>query len=62
MGLEEIDKLAYNTVKDHVVQYLQKTYNNGQDAAVSMRNLAVMDLTSHEPHRGIAVATDTTSN
>jgi hypothetical protein len=49
-------------VKDHIVQYVQKTYMNGQDAAVSIRNLAVMDLTPHEPTRGISRDVDATAN
>jgi hypothetical protein len=49
-------------VKDHIVQYVQKTYRNGQDAAVSIRNLAVMDLTPHEPRRGISRDIDSAAN
>jgi hypothetical protein len=49
-------------VKDHIVQYVQKTYRNGQDAAVSIRNLVVMDLTPHEPTRGISRDVDATAN
>jgi hypothetical protein len=49
-------------VKDHIVQYVQKTYKNGQDAAVSIRNLVVMDLTPNVPIRGAATAADATAN
>jgi hypothetical protein len=49
--------VSYDTVKDHILQYVQKTYRNGQDAAVSIRNLVVMDLTPHEPTRGISKST-----
>ena len=31
--------VTYDTVKDHIVQYVQKTYNNGQDIAISLRDL-----------------------
>ncbi len=54
--------VSYDTVKDHIVQYVQKTYRNGQDAAVSIRNLVIMDLSSHVPNRGIATAADATAN
>jgi hypothetical protein len=49
-------------VKDHIVQYVQKTYRNGQDAAVSIRNLVVIDLTPHEPTRGTSRDVDATAN
>jgi hypothetical protein len=54
--------VSYDTVKDHIVQYVQKTYKNGQDAAVSIRNLMVMDLTPHVPTRGAANAADNAAN
>jgi hypothetical protein len=54
--------VSYDTVKDHIVQYIQKTYRNGQDAAVSIRKLVVMDLTPHEPKRGISRDIDATAN
>jgi hypothetical protein len=55
--------VSYDTVKDHIVQYVQKTYKrNGQDAALSIRNLVVMDLTPHEPTRGTSRDVDTTAN
>jgi hypothetical protein len=55
--------VSYDTVKDRIVQYVQKTYRNGQDAAVSIRNLVVMDLTPHEPStRGISRDVDATAN
>jgi hypothetical protein len=50
--------VSYDTVKDHIVQNVQKTYRNGQDAVVSIRNLIVMDLTPHEPTRGISRGVD----
>jgi hypothetical protein len=54
--------VSYDTVKDHIVQYVQNTYRNGQDAAVSIRNLVVMDLTPHEPTRGKSRDVDATAN
>jgi antitoxin (DNA-binding transcriptional repressor) of toxin-antitoxin stability system len=54
--------VSYDTVKDHIVQYVQKTYKNGQDAAVSTRNRVVMDLTPHESTRGTSRDVDATAN
>jgi hypothetical protein len=54
--------VTYDTVKDHIVQYVQKSHRNGQDAAVSIRNLVVINLTPHEPSRGTAAATDPAVN
>jgi hypothetical protein len=54
--------VSYNTVKDHIVQQVQKNYINGQDAAVSIRNLKTKDLSSQEPKRGQANESDTTLN
>ena len=59
----ERQAVSYNTVKDHnIVQYVQKTYKNGQDTAVSLRDLKKKDLIPLQPNRGSAVATDATEN
>jgi hypothetical protein len=50
--------VTYDTVKDHIVQYVQKTYRNGQDAAVFIRNLSVIYLTPQEPNQGRATRAD----
>jgi hypothetical protein len=50
--------VTYDTVKEHIVQYVQKTYKNGQDVAVSLRDLVIKDLSSMQPSRGEATATD----
>jgi hypothetical protein len=42
-----------------MVQYVQKTYKNGQDTAVSVRDLVIWDLSPLSPTRGQATATDT---
>jgi hypothetical protein len=51
--------ITYDTVKDHIIQYVHKTYRNGQDAAVSIINIV---LTPREPQRSTAVLTDATEN
>ena len=50
--------MTYTTVKDHIVQFVQKTYKNGQDVAISLRNLQKMDLTGERPRRGEATSPD----
>jgi hypothetical protein len=54
------DKQAvmYDTVKDHIIQYVQKPYKNGQDIAVSLRDLVIKYVTTLAPTRGQATATD----
>jgi hypothetical protein len=55
--------VSYDTVKDHIVQQVQKTYRNGQDALViSIQNLLVKDLSPFQPQRGTAGATDPAEN
>jgi hypothetical protein len=41
----ERQTVSYDTVKDYIVQIIQKTYKNGQDSAVSIRDLNKRDLT-----------------
>ena len=50
--------MTYTTVKDHIVQFVQKTYKNGQDIAISLRNLQKMDLTGERPRQGKATSPD----
>ena len=45
--------MMYNTVK-----YVQKTYKNRQDIAVSLRNLKMIDLMADRPLRRQAISTD----
>jgi hypothetical protein len=49
-------------VKDHIVQQVKKTYRNGQDAVVSTQNLVVNNLSTFQPQRGTAAATDPAEN
>ena len=50
--------MTYNTVKDHIVQYVQKTYRNGQDITISLRNLQKVDLMGERPCRGQSISLD----
>ena len=54
----ERQTVTYDTVKDHIVQHVQKTYKNGQDIAVSLRNLVKKDLNPSTPTRGRATLVD----
>ena len=58
----ERQTVTYETVKEHIVQYVQKTYKCGQDIAVSLRDLQMKDLTPNMPVRGASIATDTNAN
>jgi hypothetical protein len=50
--------VTYGTVKDHIVQYAQKTYTNGQDIVISLRDLSVKDLITLLPTRDEAQSYD----
>jgi hypothetical protein len=50
--------VTYDTVKDHIVQFVQKTYDNGQDIAISLRDLTIKDLSTLIPVRGQASDTE----
>jgi hypothetical protein len=50
--------VTYDTVKDHIVQFVQKTYENGQDIAISLRDLNKKDLSALLPSRGQASSTN----
>ena len=58
----ERQTVTYNTVKDQIVQYVQKTYKNGQDIAVSLRDLQAKDLSPYAPVRGTSIETATNAN
>ena len=38
-------------VKDYIIQYVQKTYDYGQDIAKSLQDLKVIELDKEEPKR-----------
>ena len=50
--------VTYDTVKDHIIQYVQKTYKNGIDIAESLEKEVLKDLTPLEPTRKISVNAD----
>jgi hypothetical protein len=52
IGRDTQTSVTYDTVKEHILQYIHKTYKNGQNIAVSLRDLEKKDLTSLMPMRG----------
>jgi hypothetical protein len=58
----ETQTVTYDTVKDHIVQYIQKKYKNRQDIAVSLRDLKKKDLDPLMPTRGQSTETDAVAN
>ena len=53
--------ITYNTVKDHIIQHVQKTYKNGVDIADSLENEEMKDLGPMRPTRNISELMATTS-
>jgi hypothetical protein len=49
---------SYQTVKDYVVQVVQKTFKNGKDVADSLREMQVMDMETKCPVRKVSRETD----
>ena len=49
---------TYDTVKDSIIQYVQKEYNRGQDVAVSLRDMSLIDLQPDMPTRVLSTETD----
>ena len=54
----EIQTVTYDTVKEEIVQFVQKTYKHGQDITVSLRDGTKKDLTPLIPVRRQSTATD----
>ena len=57
MGREQ-QTVTYDTVKDHIIQHVQKTYKNGHDIATSLRDLTKLDLDKEKPKRRISGNTE----
>ena len=57
MGRER-QTVTYDTVKDHIIQQVQKTYKNGHDVATSLRDLTKLDLDKEKPKRRISGNTE----
>ena len=50
--------MTFNTVKDHIVYAVQKTYSFGQDIATSLRDEVKFDVNTVIPVRPISSETD----
>ena len=48
--------LTYSHVKDYIVKYVQKTYDNGDDIEVSLRKEEILYLSAEMPVREASVA------
>ena len=52
--------VTYATVKDHIINYVQRTYRHGKDVALSLRNLEKEDLSTIRPQRMVSTNDDVT--
>ena len=46
--------VTYDTVKDHIVQTVQKNYKHGLDVAQSLRNEELVKIEEAEPKRKLS--------
>jgi hypothetical protein len=51
---------SYATVKDHIVQQIQKTFENGDDVAQSLEEMELININAFEPKREISTEKDDT--
>jgi hypothetical protein len=49
--------VTYQTVKDYIIQLVQKSFQNGKDVADSLRKMEKIDMTKNMPTRKISRAT-----
>ena len=54
----QTQSITYDTVKDHIIQYVQKTYKNCIDIAESLEKEAIKDLSTLAPTRTLSTNTD----
>ena len=55
---KQTQSMTYDTVKDHVVQVIQRTYRRGQDIAKALREMEKLDLSPEVPSRAMSTETD----
>jgi hypothetical protein len=48
----------FQTVKDHVLEYIQLTFNHCRDVLISLKKEEVVDLSKEKPSRKISQAVD----
>jgi len=49
---------TYGTVKDAIIQFIQKTFKDGNDVAQSLKDAKIIDLNKDEPVREISKQSD----
>jgi hypothetical protein len=58
IGKEVWQTATYQTVKDYIIQLVQKSFRNGKDVADSIRKMDRLDMTSKIPVQKLSRATD----
>jgi hypothetical protein len=58
IGKEVRQTATYHTIKDYIIQLVQKSYRNGKDVADSIRKMDRSNLTSKIPIRRLSGATN----
>jgi hypothetical protein len=58
IGKEVRQTATYQTIKDYIIQLVQKSLRNGKDVADSIRKMDRIDMTSKIPIRRISGATN----
>jgi hypothetical protein len=48
---KERQTVTYQTVKEYIIQLVQKTHKNGKDVADSLRKMEKIDMTKNMPIR-----------
>ncbi len=56
----KLQAATYTTIKDAVIQFIQKTFKDGNDIVQSLKDGKVYDLSKEEPEREISKAMDAT--
>jgi hypothetical protein len=54
---KERQTVTYQTVKDYIIQLVQKSFRNGKDVADSWRKTEKINITKHMPTRNISQET-----
>ena len=49
---------TYASVLEHIIQHIQKTFDNGEDIAVSLKKMEIVDLDAEAPVRAISLETN----
>jgi hypothetical protein len=54
IGKEVWQTATYQTVKDYIIQLVQKSFRNGKDVADSIRKMEKINMTTNIPVRKIS--------